>query len=87
MAQTIEIGLDGKVVAVPREVVSALAAAAAAHAGISERHRELSLHLSRALHSGRASLDQGEVRALVAVLEEEHPDLGPAAAELRQAVA
>jgi len=87
MAQTIEIGLDGKVVAVPREVVSALAAAAAAHAGISERHRELSLHLSRALHSGRARLDQGEVRALVAVLEEEHPDLGPAAAELRQAVA
>ena len=87
MPQTIEIGLDGKVVAVPREVVSALAAAAAAHAGISERHRELSLHLSRALHSGRARLDQGEVRALVAVLEEEHPDLGPAAAELRQAVA
>jgi hypothetical protein len=87
MAQTVEIGLDGKFVAVPRDVVSALAAAAAAHAGISERHRELSLHLSRALQSGRASLDQGEVRALVAVLEEQHPDLGPAAAELRQAVA
>jgi hypothetical protein len=88
MAQAIEIGLDGKIVAVPRDVVSALAAAAAAHAGISERHRDLSLHLSGALESGRVDLGQGEMRALVAVLEEEHPDhFGPAAAELRRAVA
>ena len=88
MAETIEVGLDGKVVAVPREVVSAIAAAAAARAGISGRHRDLSLHLNRALESGQVTLGHGEVRALVAVLEEEHPDrFGPAAAELRSAVA
>ena len=86
--QTVELGLDGKVVLVPREVVSAIAAAAAARAGMSERHRDLSLHLNRALESGRVSLGQGDVRALVAVLEEQHPDqFGPAAAELRRAVA
>jgi hypothetical protein len=85
---TIEIGLDGKVVTVPREVVSGLAAAAAAQAGVSERHRDLSLHLSRALEAGYVSLGQGEVRALCAVLEEEQADrFGPAAAELRRAVA
>jgi hypothetical protein len=88
MTQTIEIGLDGKVVGVSRDVVSELAAAAAASAGVSERHRDLSLRLNRALESGRVSLDRGELRALVAVLEEEHPDrFGPAAAELRGAVA
>ena len=81
----IEIDLDGTVVAVPRDVVSALAAAAAARARISDRHRELSLRLGGALESGGVSLDRGEVRALVAVLEENH--FGPAAAELRRAVA
>jgi len=87
MAHAIEIGLDGKVVAVPRDVVSALAAAAAASAGISERHRDLSLHLNRALESGRVKLGRGDVRALLAVLEEEQSDrFGPAAAELRRAV-
>jgi len=87
MDETIEVGLDGKVVAVPRDVVSAIAAAAAARAGVSRRHRELSLHLNRALESGQVSLGQGEMRALVAVLEEEHPErFGPAAAELRRAV-
>jgi hypothetical protein len=88
MAEAIEVGLDGKVVVVPRDVVNAIAAAAAVRAGVSERHRDLSLHLNRALESGRVTLGQGEMRALVAVLEEEHPDrLGPAAAELRRAVA
>jgi hypothetical protein len=86
--EMIEIDLGGKVVAVPRDVVSDLAASAAARAGVSERHRDLSLHLSRALESGRAKLGQSDVRALVAVLEEEHPDrFGPAAAELLRAVA
>jgi hypothetical protein len=86
--EMIEIDLDGKVVTVPRDVVNAIAAAAAARAGVSERHRDLSLHLGRALESGRVSLGQGEVRALVAVIEEEHPDrFGPAAAELLRAVA
>jgi hypothetical protein len=88
MTQAIEIGLDGKVVAVPRDIVSALAAAAAARAGVSQRHRDLSLHLNRALEVGHVHLGQGEVRALVAVLEEAHPDqLDPAVAELRRAVA
>jgi hypothetical protein len=88
MEEMVEVGLDGKVVAVPRDVVNAIAAAAAARAGVSERHRDLSLHLNRALQSGRVTLEQTEVRALVAVLEEEHPErFGPAAAELRRAVA
>ena len=88
MEETIQVGLDGKVVAVPREVVDAIAAAAAARAGVSERHRDLSVHLGRALESGHVSLGQADVRALVAVLEEEHPDhFGPAAAELLRGVA
>ena len=88
MEETINVRLDGKVVAVPRDVVNAIAAAAAARAGVSERHRDLSIHLGRALESGQVSLEQADVRALVAVLEEEHPDrFGPAAAELRRAVA
>lgn len=85
--EQIEIDLDGKVTAVPRDVVSAIAAAAAARAGVSERHRDLSLHLNRALESGQVTLGAGEVRALVAVLEESHLDVGLAAAELRRAVA
>jgi hypothetical protein len=86
--EMIEIDLDGKAVAVPRDIVSGVAAAAAARAGVSERHRDLSIQLGRALESGRGSLGQGEVRALAAVLEEEHPDrFGPAAAELQRAVA
>jgi hypothetical protein len=84
----IEIDLDGKLVAVPRDVVSDLAAAAAARASISERHRDLSLHLGRALESGRVTLGQPDLRALIAVLEQEHPGrFGPAVAELVRAVA
>lgn len=86
--ETIEIDLDGKVVAVPRGLVSALAAAGAARAGVSERHRDLSLLLGRALESGHVRLARQEVRALCAVLEEEYPEsLGPDAAELLEAVA
>jgi hypothetical protein len=86
--ETIELDLDGKAVSVPRELVGSLAAAAAARAGISARHRDLSLLLGRALDTGQATLDRGEIRALCAVLEEEHPDrLGPAAAELLRVVA
>ena len=84
----IKIDLDGRSVTVPREVVTEIAAAAATRAGVSERHRDLSLHLNRALESGRVGLGPGEVRALVAVLEEEHPDrFGPAAAELLRGAA
>ncbi len=86
--ETIELGLDGKAVAVPPELVRGLAAGAAARAGVSARHRDLSLLLGRALETGQATLGPGEIRALCAVLEEEHPDrLGPAAAELLRAVA
>jgi hypothetical protein len=86
--EEIELGLDSKVVTVPRELVSVLAASAAARAGVSARHRDLSLLLGRALDTGQATLGQGEVRALCAVLEEEHPDrLGPEGAELLRAVA
>ena len=89
MAQEhIELDLDGKVIPLPGEVVSEIASAAAARAGISQRHRDLSLVLGRALESGEGRLGQADVRALVAVLEEEHPDrFGPAAAELLRAVA
>jgi hypothetical protein len=86
--EMIEIDLAGKGVSVPRNVVGALAAAAAARAGVSSRHRDLSLLLNRALESGRGILARADVRALCAVFEEEHPDhFGPAAAELRRAVA
>ena len=87
--ETIDLDLDGKVVAVPRELVSLLAAGAAARAGVSARHRDLSLLLGRALESGMASLDQDHVRALCAVIEE-HRDgrFDAAAAELlREAAA
>ncbi|HEU5216815.1 MAG TPA: hypothetical protein VFU30_14895 [Gaiellaceae bacterium] len=87
--EAIEIDLHGTAVPVPRDVVSALAAAAAARAGVSARHRDLSLLLGRALENGRrVVLGRGEVRALCAVIEEEHPDrFGPAAVELLRAAA
>lgn len=86
--EMIEIDLDGRAVTVPREVVTAIAAAAAGRAGVSERHRDLSLQLHRALESGRVSLGSGEVRALIVVIEEEQPDrFGPSAAELLRAAA
>jgi hypothetical protein len=86
--ESIELGVDGKAVSVPRELVGAVAAAAAARAGVSARHRDLSLVLGRALETGSATMGPGEIRALCAVLEEEHPDrLGPAVAELLRAVA
>jgi hypothetical protein len=87
--ETIELDLDGKTVPVPRELVSALAAAAAARAGISARHRDLSLLLGRALETGQASLGQDEIRALCVVLGDDQLDgFGPAGAELlREAAA
>lgn len=85
--ELIEIDLDGKVVPVPRDAVRALAAAAAKRAGVSERHRDLSLHLHRALEFGRAILGRSEVRALCAVLEEHPERFGPAGAELLRATA
>ena len=84
----IELDIDGKIVRVSRDAVSEIAASAAAHAGVSARHRDLSILLGSALDSGRVTLDRGEVRALCAVLEEDHRDrLGPAVVELLRAVA
>jgi hypothetical protein len=68
--EEIELDIVGKPVTVPRDTVRALAAAAAARAGLSSRHRELSLALGRAFDSGRVSLGRDEERALRAVLEE-----------------
>jgi hypothetical protein len=88
LEEMVEIDLDGKTVAVPRDVVNSIAAAAASRAGVSERHRDLSLHLVRALESGRASLGRAEVRALVAVLEEEQSGrFGSAGADLLRTLA
>lgn len=83
--QTVEMDLAGRAVDVPRDVVRALAAAAADRAGVSERHRDLSLLLHRALDSGRARLERPEVRALRAVLEERPDRFGPTGAELLRA--
>jgi hypothetical protein len=72
MAQeAIDLDVHGQMVAVPRELVTRLAAAAATRAGISSRHRDLSLLLGRALESGRVTHSSGEARALRVVLEEE----------------
>ncbi len=84
-AQAIELDLYGNRVAVPPDLVRTLAAAAAAHAGVSSRHRDLSLVLGRALDSGRATLSRAEVRTLRAVLEEEGEGVGPAAGDLLRA--
>jgi hypothetical protein len=85
--ETIDLDLDGKTVPVPRDLAERVAAAAAARAGVSARHRDLSLLLVRGLETGHSSLGQGEVRALCAVLEEELDRFGPAGAELLRAVA
>ena len=78
----IAIDLHGRVVRVPRDVVSRLAAAAAADAGVSSRHRDLSLVLGRSLESGKVVLGRSDVRALRAVLEQDPPAFGPAGEEL-----
>ena len=86
--EAIELDLCGEAVEAPRDVVRALAAAAAARAGVSSRHRELSLLLGRALDSGTALLSRTEVRTLRAVLEEEqHVAAGPGGSELLRAAA
>lgn len=68
--EPIVLELPGSSVSVQRDLVRTLAAAAAAHAGVSSRHRELSLLLGQALDSGRVTLDSDAERTLRAVLEE-----------------
>jgi hypothetical protein len=83
--QEIQLDVHGRRVDVPREIVSRLAAAAAAQAGVSSRHRDLSLLLGRGLDSGRVTLSRGEARALRAVLENEQSGLGAPGEELLRA--
>jgi len=83
--ETIELDVHGRRVGVPREVVGRLAAAAAAQAGVSSRHRDLSLMLGRGLDSGRVTLSRGEARALRAVLEDEPSGYGAEGEELMRA--
>ena len=83
--QTIELDLCGESVTVPHDVARTVAAAAAARAGISSRHRDLSLLLGRALDTGKVSLTRAEVRTLRAVLEEGGGSFGPAGSELLRA--
>ena len=66
----IELDVLGHAVRVPRDVVSSLATAAAGRAGVSSRHRDLSLLLRRALESGKGNLNRAEARTLDVVLEE-----------------
>ena len=83
----VELDLCGEAVSVSPDLVRALAGAAAARAGVSSRHRDLSILLGRALDAGRVSLSRAEVRALRAVLEEEGASLGLSADELLRASA
>ena len=72
----IQLDIYGRNVNVPRELVSRLAAAAAAQAGLSSRHRDLSLLLGRGLDSGRVTLTRGEARALRTMLEDDRSGFG-----------
>jgi len=83
--EEIELDLHGRPLGVPREIVSRLAAAAAARAGVSSRHRDLSLALGRALDLGHVALSNSEARALQAVLEEEQSGFGAEGEELLRA--
>jgi hypothetical protein len=71
--EAVTVDVFGSAVPLPRDLVSELGAAAAAHAGVSSRHRDLSLVLTRALESGSATLSHGDLRALSAIAEE-HPE-------------
>lgn len=86
-ADEIEIDVLGDAVLVPRQVVSSLAAAAASRAGVSSRHRDLSLVLRRSLEAGKVALSRAEARALRAVLEEQRDGFGQAGVELLRATA
>ncbi|MBV8258981.1 MAG: hypothetical protein JO073_14310 [Actinobacteria bacterium] len=82
--EAIHVDVFGAVVRLPRDLVGELRSAAAARAGVSSRHRDLSLVLDRALDSGSATLTHGDLRALTAIREEE-PTLADAVDELREA--
>jgi hypothetical protein len=89
MAVTDEIRVDvfGAAVLLPRHEVTALREAAAARAGISSRHRDLSLVLNRALETGSVSVTRPELTALFALVEEAPERFASVGGELRDAAA
>ena len=72
----IRLHIFGDIVGVRREIVGELRTAAAAQAGVSSRHRDLSLVLDRALETGGAVLALPDLRALLAVVEERGDERG-----------
>jgi hypothetical protein len=89
MAGTDEIRIDvfGATVLLSRREVTALREAAAARAGVSSRHRDLSLVLNRALETGGVSLTRPELTALFALVEEAPARFASVGGELRRAAA
>jgi hypothetical protein len=82
----IRIEVFGAPVAVSRDDVAALREAAAEHAGVSSRHRDLSLVLNRALDSGSMSLSsRPELAALLSLVEESPERFAVVGDELEQA--
>lgn len=85
MAQAIQLDVFGTVVPLPRELVAELRAAAAARAGVSSIHRDLSLVLDRALGSGSATLTRADLRALGVIGEEKPEPFAEAVRRLQEA--
>jgi hypothetical protein len=69
----IRFDIFGVVVPIERRLVLELRDAAAARAGVSSRHRDLSLVLDRSLTTGSLSLRRPELRSLLA-LAKGNPD-------------
>jgi hypothetical protein len=85
VAHVIQLDVFGTVVRLPRELVALLRTAAAARAGASSIHRDLSLVLDRALGSGSATLTRGDLRALGVIGEEEPEPFAEAVRQLQEA--
>lgn len=81
----IQLDVLGATVRVPRRLAEELRAAAAARAGVSSRHRDLSLVLDRALGSGSATLTRADLLALDAIAEEQPEPFAAAVQALRDA--
>ena len=75
MVLMVELDLVGAVVTLTNAQAEQILNAAAADAGRSDAHRDLSLLLTRALHTGkRVALQRGEKRALDEILAREEFD-------------
>jgi hypothetical protein len=76
----IELDILGRVIAVPTAAVARLRDMAAARAGLSSSHRDLSLVLDRGLRRRSiVLLQRGEARALLELVEEASEDMEIAA--------